>query len=237
MKILISKMISESISKLMRFKFLLFIAVLVLLGGLAAFWRFIPLANYLETDKLLALKLQLSTSPLAPFLAIAIYVIGGLVVFPVFILIPVTALIFGPMLGCLYSLLGILANASVLYLIGHVGGHDTVNRLTGSRVNKLSQQLASRSFFTIITLRFFPIAPFTIINLISGASHIRFRDYIFGTLIGISPAIVIMTLLENQLERTVRNPVSENTLVVIVLAILLLLIALWSKKRFDNVRE
>jgi len=141
------------------------------------------------------------------------------------------------MLGCLYSLLGILANASVLYLIGYVVGHDTVNRLTGSHVNQSSQQLANRSFFTILTLRFFPIAHFTIKNLISGASHIRFREYIIGTLIGISPAIVIMTLLENQLEKAVRSPVSENTLVVIVLAILLLLITLWSKKRFDNARE
>jgi len=231
-------LLTKDILRSTKFRLLCLVALLVLLCVIAAVWRFISLAHYFETDKLLTLKLQLRTSPLAPFLAIAIYVIGGLVVFPVFILIPATALIFGPMLGCLYSLLGILANASVLYLIGHVVGHDTVNRLTtGSRVNKLSQQLAHRSFSTTLTLRFFPIAPFTIINLISGASHIRFREYIIGTLIGISPAIVIMTLLENQLEKAVRSPVSENTLVVIALAIVLLLIALWSKKRFDNARE
>ena len=230
-------MLTKDILRSAKFRLLCLVAFLVLLCAIAAVWRFISLANYLETDKLLALKLQLRTSFLAPFLAIAIYVIGGLVVFPVFILIPATALIFGPILGGLYSLLGILANASVLYLIGHVVGHETVNRLTGSRVNQLSQQLAHRSFSTILTLRFLPIAPFTIINLISGASHIRFREYIIGTLVGISPAIVIMTFLENQLEKAVRSPVSENTLVVIVLAILLLFAALWSKKRFDNARE
>lgn len=212
-------------------------AFLVLLFVIAAIWRFIPLADYLESDKLLALKLQLRASPLGPFLVIAIYVIGGLVVFPIFILIPATALVFGPILGALYSLLGVLANAAVLYIIGHGLGHKTVNRLAGSRVNQVSQLLARRSFLTIVTLRFLPIAPFTVINLISGASHISFKEYFFGTLIGISPAIIIMTLLENQLERTVRNPALENLLIIIVLAMVVLLAVLWSKKRFDNTRR
>ena len=208
-----------------------------LLCVIAVVWRFIPLANYLESDRLLAMIHQLKASPLSPFLVIAVYVIGGLLVFPIFILIPATAMVFGPILGGLYSLLGILANATVLYILGHVLSHETVNRLAGSRVNHVSQLLARRSFLTIVTLRFLPIAPFTVINLISGASHIRFREYIIGTLIGISPAVIIMTLLENQLERTVRNPVSLNLLVVIVLAIVLLLTAIWSKKRFGNIRK
>ena len=227
----------ERVRKSTHFKLILFAVLLVLVCTVAAAWRFIPLADYLESDKLLALKLQLRSSPLGPFIAIAIYVIGGLVVFPVFILIPATALVFGPLLGMLYSLLGILANASVLYIFGHVLGHETVNRLAGSRVNQVSQHLARRSFLTIVTLRFLPIAPFTVINIISGASHIRFREYFFGTLIGISPAIIIMTSLENQLERTVRNPALENLLIILVLVMVVLLAVLWSKKRFDNTRE
>ena len=231
------QLVPERVRKSTKFRLILFAVLLVVVCTVAAVWRFIPLADYLESDKLLALKLQSRSSPLGLFIAVAIYVIGGLVVFPVFILIPATALVFGPILGALYSLLGILANASVLYIIGHVLGHETVKRLTGSRVNQVSQLLARRSFLTIVTLRFLPVAPFTIINLISGASHIRFREYFFGTLIGISPAIIIMTLLENQLERTVRNPALENLLIIIVLAMVVLLAVLWSKKRFDNTRK
>jgi phospholipase D1/2 len=231
------KLLPERVRKSANFKLILFAVLLVVVCTVAAIWRFIPLADYLESDKLLALKLQLRSSPLGPFIAIALYVIGGLIVFPVFILIPATTLVFGPILGALYSLLGILANASVLYIIGFVLGHETVNRLTGSRVNQVSQLLAHRSFLTSVTLRFLPIAPFTVINLISGASHIRFREYFFGTLIGISPAIIIMTLLENQLERTVRNPDLENLLIILVLSMVVLLAVLWSKKRFDNTRK
>lgn len=230
-------MLTKDIFRSAKFRSLCLVAFLILLCAIAALWRFIPIANYLEPDKLLALQLQLRTSPLGPFLVIAIYVIGGLMVFPVFILIPATAMVFGPILGGLYSLLGILANASALYIFGHVLGHKTVNRLAGSRVNQLSQRLARRSLLTIVTLRFLPIAPFTVTNLISGASHIRFREYIIGTLIGISPAIIIMTFMGSQLEKAVRNQALENLLIIIVLTIVLLLAVIWSKKRFDNARE
>lgn len=231
------QLMPERVRKSTNFKLILFAVLLVVLCTVAAVWLFIPQADYSESDTLMATTLQLRTSPLGPFLVIAIYVIGGLIVFPVSILIPATALVFGPIHGCFYSLLGILANASVLYILGHVLGHETIKRLAGSRVNQVSQLLARRSFLTIITLRFLPIAPFTVINLIAGASHIRFREYFFGTLIGISPAIIIMTLLENQLERTVRNPALENLLIIIVLAMVVVLAVLWSKKRFDNTRR
>ena len=44
-----------------------------------------------------------------------------------------------------------------------------------------------------------PIAPFTFIKLAAGASHIRFADFILGTLVGMAPGIVVIVLLGNQL--------------------------------------
>jgi len=163
------QLVPERVRKSTKFRLILFAVLLVVVCTVAAVWRFIPLADYLESDKLLALKLQSRSSPLGLFIAVAIYVIGGLVVFPVFILIPATALVFGPILGGIYSLLGILANASVLYLLGHVLGHKTVNRLAGSRVNQVSQLLAHRSFLTIVTFRFLPVLPLP--SLTSSLEH------------------------------------------------------------------
>ena len=36
----------------------------------------------------------------------------------------------------------------------------------------------------VITLRIVPVAPFTVVNLVAGASHISFRDFALGTLLG-----------------------------------------------------
>ena len=58
----------------------------------------------------------------------------------------------------------------------------------------------------VATMRLLPVAPFTIVNLVSGAFQVRFRDYIIGTLLGMAPGIVVINLFAQQFESAVRNP-------------------------------
>src|SRR3546814_16076832 len=58
----------------------------------------------------------------------------------------------------------------------------------------------------VATLRMTPIAPFTIINLMAGASHVRYLDYIAGTLLGMAPGLVLLTAIGDRLEQVFRNP-------------------------------
>jgi phospholipase D1/2 len=92
------------------------------------------------------------------------------------------------------------------YGLGRVLGREKVSRLAGSRVNRLSRKLAKHGVITVTTVRILPIAPFTIVNLVAGASHIRFWDYVFGTILGMAPGIAAITLFENQLEAAIREP-------------------------------
>ena len=213
-----------------QYKRTLFAVLLVFLCIVAASWRFFAVEQWIEADKLVSLIQSLRASSLAPLMVIMAYVIGGIVVFPVLILIPLTALVFGPLLGCCYSLIGLFANASVLYAIGHYTGYKTVQQLSGTRIHHLSQQCSRHSFLTMATLRFLPVAPFTVISLIAGASHIRYRKYIAGTLLGISPSLAILTLVGNQLGRTIDASGSQNLIVVILGSSILLLLALWLKQ-------
>jgi len=234
LKTLLSKLGPKGVRESKKFKLLCFTTVLIVLCVIAYFWRVINMGNRIEYEKLVTLSLLLREDPLGFFYVMAAYIIAGLVVFPVAILIPATALIFGPVVGPVYSLLGLLASASVLYALGHTLGHKTVHKLVGSRVNKVSQRLARHSLLTIVTLRLQPLAPFTVINLLSGASHIRFREYTLGTLIGMSPAIVVMTLLGNRLDKAIRSPAPENLLILTVLALVLVLAAIWLRRRFGE---
>jgi uncharacterized membrane protein YdjX (TVP38/TMEM64 family) len=226
-----NRLTPKTAPKASKSKLMLFTSLLGLLFLFTLCWQFTSLKNFFTPDKLLILAQELKTNPLAPLLVTTVYLIGGFVAFPVFILIPATALVFGPLFGGLYSLLGLLANASILYGLGHILGHETITRLAGNRINQLSQQLANRSILTIATLRFLPLAPFTVINLIAGASQIRFREYTLGTLIGILPAIVIMSLVGTHLGKTFLNPDLKNFLIMIVLFIVLLLAFIWFKKK------
>ena len=193
----------------------------------AVCWRFAPVDQWRESEEILGFLQAISMNPLAPLIVISFYVIGGLLVFPVIVLIPLTAFVLGPLPGFLYSAVGLFANASVLYALGYLVGYKTVQQLSGTRTHQLSQQLSRNGILTITTLRFVPVAPFTVISLIAGASHVNYREYIFGTLLGIIPALTIMTLVGNQLARTIVNPDAKNFIIVIVGGTLLVLVIAW----------
>lgn len=44
-----------------------------------------------------------------------------------------------------------------------------------------------------MALRIFPVAPFNVINLVAGASHASFRDFVAGTAIGLAPGVLVLT--------------------------------------------
>jgi phospholipase D1/2 len=195
--------------------------VMLLLGmlALAAAWRWTPLGAWVRWDTLVALGNRVSENAAAPFIVLSAYVVGGMVMFPVTVMIVVTAFTFGPARGFFYSLFGALLAAIVTYGVGRVLGRNAVSRLSGSRVNLLSRRLARHGVITVGAVRLIPMAPFTVVNLVAGASHIRFWDFVFGTMLGMSPGIAAITLFEHQLGAAIRQPgLGSFTLLALVTA-------------------
>jgi uncharacterized membrane protein YdjX (TVP38/TMEM64 family) len=137
---------------------------------------------------------------------VALFVIGGLVAFPVLILIAATAATFGPWLGFAYALAGVIASALVTYAIGLRFGQATLRRLIGERLERIRQRIVRRGVFAIAAIRLVPVAPFTIVNLVAGASAIRLADYVAGTLLGMLPGLIALSALGHQLVRIVTSP-------------------------------
>jgi phospholipase D1/2 len=74
------------------------------------------------------------------------------------------------------------------------------------RLNRLSRRLARRGVLAIVTVRVVPVAPFTVINLVAGASHIRFRDFLLGSVLGLTPGIFAVAVFTDRLAATVEGP-------------------------------
>ncbi len=108
---------------------------------------------------------------------------------PVMILIAVTILAFGPWWGFWYALFGMTASAMLTFWIGRLLGRRVVDYLPGSRVHRISRALAAKGVLTVVTLRILPLAPFSILNAMAGASHIRTRDFFMGTVLGELPGL------------------------------------------------
>ena len=87
-----------------------------------------------------------------------------------------------------------------------------------------------------------PVAPFTLINMVAGASHIRFVDYLLGTALGMGPGLVVLVLFGRQLGEAIADPgLTEVALLVAAAAAWLglsfALQALATRLRSDDGRD
>ena len=194
------------------------VGLIAVLAALAFAWRYTPLGDYLNVNDLAAYAETFRDMPLAPVLVPLIFVIGGLVMVPVMLLIAVTALVFGPFPGILYAFAGALASASVTYEIGKRLGRHAVRKVAGQRLNDLSRQLGKRGLLAVLLIRLLPVAPYTVINIVAGASHIGWRDYLLGTALGLAPGIVMIMLFVDRAVAAIRSP-GPGTLAVLAVIV------------------
>src|SRR5690606_23439627 len=110
---------------------------LLVIAALAALWRWTPLRDIVSLSTAIAMARALEESAFTPLVVLAAYVIAGLVVFPVTVLIAVSGIIFGPLVGGLYAMSGSLLSAAVTYAIGRRMGRHAVRRLAGARLNRI----------------------------------------------------------------------------------------------------
>lgn len=210
---------------------------LVLAGfiAMALAWRYTPLSEYADTAALLEWTSKVRHLPFSPAFAVLGFILGGLVMFPVTIMIILTAGIFDPIPALLTSLTGCIASALLIYYFGNALGHDAVKKVTGSRINTISQQLGKYGLTSVVIVRVLPVAPFTIVNLVAGASHISLRNFVIGTLLGMGPGILGMTLFGGQLINALRDPGPVTIGVLILITILVGGFGMILKKRLRGI--
>ena len=209
-----------------------FATVVGALLALAALWRWGPLAEFADPSRLEAWGQMVRGDWAATAVVIAVYVAGGLLMVPVTALIAATGLLYGPLAGLAVALSGSLLSAVTGYGIGAALGRGPLRRIAGGKIDQVSRQLGRRGILSVLIVRLLPIAPFALINLAAGASHIRFRDFALGTVLGMAPGIFAIALFSGQLARVLYAP---DALSVGILAGLLVVIAgaaTWSWRRF-----
>ena len=211
--------------------------VLLILLVLAAAWRWTPLSEWISSENLAAWAREMRCSPLSFLEVIGAYVLAGLLMIPITLLVGVTAMVYSPAWGALYALSGCLFSAWITYLIGSRLGKQIVRKLVGQRLNHLSRQMAKQGVLTVVIIRNIPLAPFTIVNMIAGASHIKLKDYLVGTALGMLPGILVITIFADRLLHSIQNPGWINALIVAVLAAAMIFGSWWTKKRLTGSRR
>jgi phospholipase D1/2 len=211
---------------------LLWALVLFFFIAVAAFWRWAPAADRLDFSSLANYLVSLRDDPRVPYVILAAYLIGSLIMFPIVLLIAVTAYALGPVAGFAYAMLGSLLGAVATYGVGCWLGGRSPRRPRRGRLAALHRTLRAYGLIAVITTHLLPVAPFTLVNFVAGAARVRFRDFVLGTAIGMFPGVLAITLFERQLENALRDPTVERVLLVAALALTLLAATVWARRRW-----
>ena len=128
----------------------------------------------------------------APVVFIGIYAVGVCLFVPGSILTGIGAVIFGAYWGFVYVWIGAMIGASVAFLIGRTLGREFAASLVGDRLRKYDDTIERNGFATVLYLRLIYF-PFTPMNFGMGLTKVNFRDYFFGTGLGILVGTFIFT--------------------------------------------
>ncbi|MCA6117432.1 VTT domain-containing protein [Bradyrhizobium sp. WSM 1738] len=175
------------------------------LAGLALAWQYTGLRDFTDVGFVSSIISQPARSQFAPLFAIAAFVLGGLVVFPVLVLIAATSAALGPWMGFVSASTGVLLSALTLFSIGRVLGQARLQRLLGRRAARVQSRIIGKGVIAVAMIRMVPIAPFSIVNVVAGASKLSLRDFLLGTVLGMAPGIAVMAALGAQIADLARN--------------------------------
>jgi uncharacterized membrane protein YdjX (TVP38/TMEM64 family) len=135
----------------------------------------------------------------APVVYILIYVVGACLFVPGAVLTGLGAVIFGPYWGFVYVWIGAMIGASAAFLIGRTLGREFAASLVGDRLRKYDEAIERNGFATVLYLRLIYF-PFTPMNFGMGLTRVHFRDYLFGTGLGILVGTFIFTFFIGNLK-------------------------------------
>jgi phospholipase D1/2 len=212
-------------------------AAIVAVMVLALVWRLTPIRTLLDADRLASFGSRLRGHPAAPLWVLLGYLAGGLLFFPITLMLTATALIFEPGAAIGYCMGGTLVAAAATYGLGRLIGRFRPGWARGPRLRRIRDQLHRRGIAAVVAARMIPVGNFSLINIAAGALEIGFRDYMIGNAIGILPGVLALTVFADRLGSTLRRPHAANFIVLAVVALGLLLLLSRLRRRLAGRRR
>ena len=208
---------------ILKTKIITLVSIAIVLIGFYLIWHISPFAQYAEVSSLIQEIEKLKNYPAIPLICILIYLVAGLILFPMTLLNIAIVIVFGPWLGFCYAYLGNVLSAILTFSIVRTFGHKPFHYIFGQRIENISQLTAQKGVISVIFLRNTPIS-FAILSMVAGVSHINFKDFFWGNLIGIIPGITIVSFFTGKLIQILSHPNLQDIFVLLLGGICIILL-------------
>lgn len=129
---------------------------------------------------------------------LGVYLIKSLTfVVPASIVYIAVGMAFDPLTAVLINICGIFLEVTVTYVAGvFLGGNYVLAKLENTKYGeKLLKMQSKNKISALIAIRFLPVFPIDIVSLLLGAMKTNYLQYIFVSLVGILPRVILFTLL------------------------------------------
>lgn len=210
------------------------LAIVVACAALAAAWRYTPLSEYVTAQRVIAWARAVRETPWAPIVVVLIYTPAAFVMFPRPLLTLLTVVAFGPWLGFVYGMAGILLSALATYYAGRTMRTATVERLAGDELNHVRKVLREHGLAAMTAMRIVPAAPFALEGILAGAMRIKLWHFMLGTFIGMTPGVLATSVFGEQLTRALEDPSTINWWVVAAVVTGFAALTWFVKRWFDR---
>ena len=208
---------------------LLTIAIALVIGARTFAWSDLPAL----IDRMTVWR----DSPLAMLSMLGCFIVGGLVVFPVNLLIATAIVVFGPVAGAAIALAGSLASAAVLHQIGAAFPEHVFSRFAGRHAEQLRERVARHGLIAVAIVRLLPVAPYSIVSLAAGIAGIRRAPYFVGTALGMLPGIVLYALFADRARKVIADPRPLSWAMLLFALLLIVAVALLLRRLRGRTRE
>jgi len=184
-------------------KIVFFLAWMIMLAGSFYLWR---TSGVPATDVPVVLKNWVQHfGILAPLVYIALYAVRTLTFFSATVFTIAAGLMFGPVLGIVYTIIAENIAALLAFFVGRYLGSDALTWLTEHTKHFPSgETLRKNGFLSVLTMRLF-FFPFDPVGYLSGAYRVRTIDFFLGTLIGTLPGLIAFVALGDILAHPLKS--------------------------------
>jgi len=212
------------------------LALAALLAAVIVSVRVFGLGDYLDEEKLRAGIASFGIW--GPVAYLVIYSIAPSLMVPGLPLTVAGGILFGPLWGSVYTIVGATIGASIAFLIARYLGRDWVkSRVEGSRLKELDRKVGEEGWKIVAFTRLIPLFPYNALNYAFGLTRVGFLDYLWATFVFMMPGVVAYVVFSSSILDLFRGVLSRQLVIGLALVIavsLMPVIYKWLKGRKDK---
>lgn len=177
----------------------------------------IRLSDLFTLDKLLELIGEYRS--LGPIVAIVLPFLEAFLPFlPLIVFVTVNVNAFGLLWGFIFSWIGSVLGACVVFLLVRRYGHTKLLQwLTKKRtIQRLTGWVEQRGFGPLFVILCFPFTPSAVVNVVAGLSKIKFITFTFAVMLGKLVMIFTLSYIGHDIASLVKQPIRTAVLLVII---------------------